>query len=190
MAEPSAPPPSMPEHHGSKTLGLLSKETAGLPNWAWLVIIGIGFVAAVVIPKLLNKKSAAASATDTNGIGLAVDPTTGLPYAVEGLVPSGGLANNGTGGGIPIIQPAPGPTGPPVQSPPTPPPPPKVAPKPQPVPHPAPERFVTVQPWPNVLGSLSGIASQNGISLERVEQLNPQIQNPDLIYPGQRVRVA
>lgn len=88
---------------------LLSKDTAGLPNWAWVLVVGAGITAAVIIPKLLNGKNStgttgttATTGTDTgtaaSGIGLATDPTTGLPYAVEGLVPSGGTSGTTASG--------------------------------------------------------------------------------------------
>jgi peptidoglycan hydrolase-like protein with peptidoglycan-binding domain len=37
--------------------------------------------------------------------------------------------------------------------------------------------------------SLSGIASSNGLSLPEIEKLNPQIRQPDIIHPGDKVRV-
>ena len=51
-------------------------------------------------------------------------------------------------------------------------------------------RFVTVTKFPSQYGTLSGIAQGNNISLARLEALNPQIKNPNLIQPGQQVRVA
>lgn len=38
--------------------------------------------------------------------------------------------------------------------------------------------------------TLSGIAEKYGKSLAAIEALNPQITNPDLIVPGEKVRVA
>lgn len=38
--------------------------------------------------------------------------------------------------------------------------------------------------------TLSGIAAKYGISLNAIEHLNPQIKNPNLIYPGQVIRVS
>src|SRR5450755_787006 len=83
--------------------GFLSKDTAGLPNWGWILVIGAGIAAAYFIPKFINKGSSTSSSTPTtgtdttgSGIGLAIDPTTGLPYAVEGLVPSGANAGMGS----------------------------------------------------------------------------------------------
>lgn len=88
--------------------GFLGKDTAGLPNWAWLLVVAGGIAAAYFVPKFLGGQSPSATdqtatnagtaQSNTNGIGLAVDPTTGLPYAVEGLSPSGGLAGGGQGG--------------------------------------------------------------------------------------------
>jgi len=101
----------MPE---SGISGFLNKDTAGLPNWAWgLVVVG-GIAAAYIVPKFLGGASSTTSTdqTSTNtgtgasGLGLAIDPTTGLPYAVEGLVPSG--AGAGAGGRGSTITTAPG----------------------------------------------------------------------------------
>lgn len=176
--------------------GFLSNQTAGLPNWAWIGVVAAGLGAAYLFPKFFGGGAPTAGTTTdqgAGGIGLAVDPTTGLPYAVEGLVPSGAFAG---GGNIPSPPPAP-PTivtqqGPsqqqlqqlfrgeafrPI--------PPLRASQQQ-----TGQRFATAQRWPNTLGSLSGIASQNGISLARIEQLNPQITNPNLIYAGQQIRVS
>lgn len=38
--------------------------------------------------------------------------------------------------------------------------------------------------------TLSGIAAKYGISLNAIERLNPQIKNPNLIYPGQVIHVS
>jgi hypothetical protein len=80
---------------------LLSKETAGLPNWAWVAVVGAGIAAATILPKFFGGKSNDPTTPDTtpsgsSGIGLAIDPTTGLPYAVSGLVPSGGTTGINT----------------------------------------------------------------------------------------------
>ena len=73
----------------------LEKDTAGIPNWGWLGIIVLGIGAAYVLPKFLGQSGNSSASTDqganTAGLGLAIDPATGLPYAVEGMVPSGGL---------------------------------------------------------------------------------------------------
>lgn len=177
--------------------GFLSSQTAGLPNWAWIGVVAAGLGAAYLFPKFFGGGATGATTTTdqgAGGIGLAVDPTTGLPYAVEGLVPSGAFAGGG-GTGI-ISQPPSAP--PPIVTQPRPPITSTGVPigditggniRPPNFPQ-AGQRFVTAQRWPNTLGSLSGIASQSGTSLARIEQLNPQITNPNLIYAGQQIRVA
>lgn len=98
----------------------LQKDTAGLPNWVWGLIVAAGIAAAYFVPKLINpsgsSSSSASGSTDTSGqqgLGLAIDPTTGLPYAVEGLVPSGAGAGSNGGNSTP-----PPPPPPPTQTPP------------------------------------------------------------------------
>lgn len=87
--------------HGGHTGNFLAQSTAGLPNWAWLLVIAGGITAAIFIPKLLPGAQSTSTATPSgSGLGLAVDPTTGLPYATEGLVPSG--ASAGTSAPPPI----------------------------------------------------------------------------------------
>jgi len=98
----------MPEgsEGGTKGIGgILKAQTGPLPNWVWLVVIGGGIAIAYFLPKFLAQNSTSQpDATTTNagtsnsGLGLAIDPTTGLPYAVEGLVPSG--ATVGTAPGV------------------------------------------------------------------------------------------
>ena len=211
--------------------GFLMGETAGMPNWAWILVVAAGIVLAVIVPRVLNKggggtaTSAPGTSTDnlnsgggSSGLGLAIDPTTGLPYAVQGLVPSGGSSGNSgpdmstllaqlsgqqtTIGTLQTQQDAANA---------------KInanqtalfadiAQKytdllskvnsqttPQPTPQPTPQttsRYITVTRWPSQFGTLSGIASANGVSLSRLEQLNPQISNPNLIYAGQQIRIS
>ena len=38
--------------------------------------------------------------------------------------------------------------------------------------------------------TLWGLARRYGVELTRLVGLNPQLKNPNLIYPGQKVRVA
>jgi|SRR5579859_351293 len=213
----------------------LEKDTAGIPNWGWVVIIGAGLLAVYIVPKLFGSGSTP-TPTDTSGTtgttgdqtgnlqtggyGMAIDPLTGLPYSVQGMVPTGNAAGGlqgpagpagsvgpagppGTPGAVgPAGPPGPmgtpgtpgsvGPAGPPgtPATPPTPTPTPAPHPTPPPQPPPVPQQFVTVAPWPNTLSTLSGIAASRGITLQKVEQLNPQITNPNAIQPGQKVRVA
>ena len=74
----------------------LTNEFAGLPGWVWLLIVGAGALAAFIIPKFFkgagtSSQTASDSGTPAASTGLAIDPNTGLPYATEGMVPSGGL---------------------------------------------------------------------------------------------------
>jgi hypothetical protein len=94
---------STPDHAGHVG-NFLRQTTAGLPNWAWLLIIAGGIAAAIILPKYL-KPSSVSSSNSPGGLGLAVDPTTGLPYAVEGLVPSGaGVQNTSSPPPVPTPQ--------------------------------------------------------------------------------------
>lgn len=77
-------------------------------------------------------------------------------------------------------------------------PPPIPIPNPSPIPNPnnspSPSavvpQYVTATKWPSQFGSLWGISQFEGMSLARIEALNPQITNPNLIYTGQQVRVS
>lgn len=89
--------------------GFLKGSTGPLPNWAWGVVIVGGIAIAYFLPKFFGGKgtgsqtSSNTGTSDQSGLGLAIDPTTGLPYAVEGLVPSGGtVAGTGSGGATPV----------------------------------------------------------------------------------------
>lgn len=111
----------MPEGEGGGTKGLggiLKAQTGPLPNWAWILVIGGGIAAAYFVPKFFGGQNASTSQTSTDqgtgnsGLGLAIDPTTGLPYAVEGLVPSGGTVAESSG----VLPPTPTTTPPPATS--------------------------------------------------------------------------
>jgi lysozyme len=82
----------------------------------------------------------------------------------------------------PVIQPAPAPVTPP----PAPSPPPAPVVSPVPVPPPLAQHEQTV-----VTGdTLSEIAAENNESLAVIEEENPQITNPNLIYPGEQVEIG
>jgi hypothetical protein len=87
-----------PEVHGTPTphaggiKGFMTNNTAGMPNWVWLLVIAGGIGLALGVKYFYNKKPSSTTGADTSGLGLAIDPTTGLPYAVAGLVPAGGIS--------------------------------------------------------------------------------------------------
>lgn len=81
-----------PEPHAGGIKGFMKTDTAGMPNWVWLLVIAGGIGLALGVKYFYSKKTPSSTGADTSGLGLAIDPTTGLPYAVEGLVPAGGVA--------------------------------------------------------------------------------------------------
>lgn len=90
---------------------------------------------------------------------------------------------------VPILHPVPITLPPPPVNPPPPhvnPPPPNNPPQQNPI-------FVTVARWTQHNtpwnSTLSGIAQHEGLTLQRIEQLNPQIRNPNLVFTGEQVRV-
>ena len=54
------------------------------------------------------------------------------------------------------------------------------------------EKEQSVEKWHTVApgDTMWGIALKNGLSLQELLALNPQMKNPNLIYPGDRVRIA
>lgn len=63
--------------------GLLGKTTAGLPNWAWLLVIAGGIAAAIFVPKLFGGGSST-DQTSTDGT------TTPPPDVLPPPIPIGG----------------------------------------------------------------------------------------------------
>lgn len=93
--KPTPTPDTPPASQAGGAKGFLTAKTGGVPNWAWILVVVAGVGAAIFLPKFLNK-GGTNQPTDQSALGLAIDPTTGLPYAVEGLVPSGATTTNGT----------------------------------------------------------------------------------------------
>lgn len=177
----------------------------------WIIggIIAIIVIFTVVIPAFQNGLGGNTANTNNN-------PNASGDYSNSGILPSdissaldninqsiNGIANQIGGGGGTTTTPPPTtpPTGvfnkPPVIPPvgnPTQTPPPVVTPPPTNPPIPAPQPlYVTVTHWTPTNtpwnSTLSGIAQHEGVSLNRIESLNPNIKNPNLIYAGQQVRV-
>ena len=80
---------------------ILSAQTAGLPNWAWLLIIGGGIAAAIIVPKFFKGFGGTSTDTTSTYTGTTATPSTDM----SGYTPySGGYGGGGgttDGGGIP-----------------------------------------------------------------------------------------
>jgi hypothetical protein len=109
--------PEVHPTHAQAAKGMFSKDIGGFPVWVWLVIIGVGIGAVVLAKsgKFSGLLGGGTSNTSGSGLGLAIDPSTGLPYAVEGLVPAEANAGNGTGNAQPIGTTPPPPVPTPIQ---------------------------------------------------------------------------
>ena len=204
---------------GSGIGKLLSAQTAGLPNWAWLLIIGAGVTIAIIVPKLFGGGTSTSDQTGTDtGTGttdqIGGDLSGAYPYG-QGVGGGGGSTSGpiGSTSGQPLIGDYTQGYGPVSAAPTTTTPTPSSTAEaerqnaqasaqaqlhtqhrlqPQPTHKPAHpnERYITVQRWPEELSTLSGIGSRYGVSVARLRQLNPHITNPNLIYPNERIRVA
>jgi LysM repeat protein len=186
---------------------MMSRTIMGIPMP--FVIIGVVAIAAYLFMR--NKSSSGSSGQGTSSTGNTSDTTVGgdlttnpgglqsltvnYPDTMSGTggTPGGGDVepptgdNDNEGSGTPNPQPRP-------------PRPPKGIGHHQHVKTPAsqPAKFVTVATWPGAsTGGLAqwnttmwGIAKHSGISLAQLEKLNPQIKNPNVIQPGQRVRIS
>lgn len=178
----------------------LQQETAGLPNWTWIVVAGGGIALAYIVPKFFS--SSQTTSTTSPSSAYAIDPTTGMLFPINGIQSlSAGSSSSPTNSTTTLPPVSSVPSTPTPTTPTTPPTPPTPTTTIQPVGPQKPvtqpviqqnpqEIFVTVTPWPTPLSTLWGIAQKYGLSLQRIEQLNPQIKNPNLIYPGQKVRIA
>lgn len=183
---------SRPPVEGSKNVGAGFGEFFGaLGDHKLMIFGGIGAVVVAIIVYNMIKNQNTGAATGGNQ-----SPN----YGAGGYVPSDIALSldsinaqlSGLGTQISNL-PAPAPPPTPKPPPPNPPPPPKPAPGGNPTGPPR-IRLFTVQKWPNQGSTLSGIAQLSGISLQRIEQLNPVSSLPshnfNLIYPGEQIRIA
>ena len=197
--------------HPGSVVGDSIEEFKRLPTWG-KVVAGILFLVVAYIGYSQYKSGQSASSTGTS----AADDTTGTSGSQNAgiqTVPGGNTGQvpifsspeqpiyNPTSGTLEGFQPVPPtqptsptttgtgklqgnpPIGGPVVTPPVGKNPPTKVPSPT-------MRFVTVTKFPSQYGTLSGIAQANNVPLSTVEKLNPQIKNPNLIYAGQKVRIA
>lgn len=163
----------------------------GLMEHKFWVIGGIMAIIAVFFVIIPAIKSGGSNNTANSGANAAPDLTQGgfLPSDISSALDNinqsiNGLANQ-IGSGTTTSPPTP-----PAQPPPTP----KPGPGPKPGPKPPnTQKFVTVASWSALNtkwnSTLLGIAQHEGITLNRIETLNPGIKNPNLIFAGEKVRV-
>ena len=176
-----------------------------VPGGWWTV--GIGLATLIILFMTMRAMRGASTVPSTTPVGSngSTDTTSGLSQDTYGQNPSAmdsqlsGLLSQEQINWTLLQQilnkpptTTPTPTPPPTTHPPTNPP---GQVHPGPIPgrpfRPSPQpRYVTVKKWPDILSTLSGIAHQYGVSLQRVEQLNPGIKNPNLIYAGQQIRIS
>lgn len=166
--------------------GFLTRTYGGLPMWVW-VAIGVG---GVLLYRSLGSKSGATSASNSNQ-PLSGNNGNATPPNIF-FLPQG--ANAGTNLTVSINR------NPGTYTPPVPTatqiftPPPAIGGGNSPAVVQAP---VTVQRWPGVSSgglaewdtTLWGIANHFGTSVSALQQLN-NISNPNLIYPGEQIKVS
>lgn len=179
--------------------GFLERETAGLPNWVWLVVLGLGIAVAYVLPRFVHTSNAPAS-SDTAQPGTVEtgtqqsqsDMLSALSNYLNQLTQQGATT-------LAALQSMQAKLNPPATKRPMPPPkqpisggghlPPTVPGRLQPISTRPLPRSVIVQRWPQNGSTLGEIAKSNGTTVEHLVQLNPSITNPNRIYPGQVIRV-
>lgn len=177
---------------------------------ALMVTTGVGFIFLLIyLYKKGSTTGASTPSATTQPSGFT--PALGTYTFVEEFVQQSPTAHTPSPipapipGPIPIpLPPVPGPKPPtptpkpPVGKPKPPEPKPRPEPKPKPVPlppvpspRPRPQpsaKYFTVTTWPAPGSSLWTISQLTHVPLPTIEHLNPQIKNPNLIYPGQKVR--
>lgn len=184
---------SRPPAQGSKSVGAGFGEFFGaLGDHKLMIFGGIGAVVVAIIVYNMIKNQNTGAATGGNQ-----SPN----YGAGGYVPSDIALSldsinaqlSGLGTQISNL-PAPPPPAPPPPKPVPVPTKPPVSPGGNPTGPPRHPLTFTVQRWPNKGSTLSGIAQLSGISLQRIEQLNPVSSLPshnyNLIYPGEQIRIA
>ena len=185
----AAPPRGGPPEGGGGNV--LTQKLGPLATWVWLLIGTTAVVIYYVIAKWKQGKTTAATP--------AASPTTSASQVPDYIVQNY-LGNTPTGA-TPPPAPPPAPP-PPPPPPPTPPPtpPPAPPPKPPPAPPAAPPKppaqqytTVTVVPFGNPApwnSTLWGIATHYNVpgGYQALAKLN-NISNPNLIHPGQQIRV-
>ncbi len=199
----------MPEPEGAtppkSSKAFFTQKVAGVPLVAWAAVVALAVGAFLWWRN--RQQAAAGQATATSAAGAVPSASTSEELMAAGLyqppnitynVPSPnieqGVEEASPPTGVGPLPPTPVTTAPvpPVPTAPTPKPPtaipvakmaPAVATPPTP-------KYVTVTPWPTLTSTLWGISQKVGVPLSRIEALNPNIKNPNLIHAGQSIRYA
>lgn len=193
------------EHAGKGIQGFLERETAGLPNWVWLLIVGAGIGVAYILPRFVSTSNGAptsnAGATQTGAVDTGTQQSqTDMLSAFSNYLNTLTQQGATTLADLQSIQKqlaAPAPKRPSNPTPAPPPPgfgqlPPRIPGPPgthQPIDKQPLQRSVTVATWPNNGSTLSQIAKANGTTVAHLQQLNPSIKDPNKISAGQQIRV-
>lgn len=161
--------------------GFLTRKVGPIPVWAWGVIaVGIYYWYTHYGP---GASSAASSATGS-GSGDAVTETLNTTTGPTSDTDSSSVTVN-----PPPVSAPPPPVTPPVRQ--------VKAPNHNPPRQTEPTRTVTVAKWPGKSKggraqwntTLSGIASHEHVPLGYLEKDNPQVKNPNLVYPGEKINI-
>jgi spore coat assembly protein SafA len=176
---------------------IFTGKIGGIPGFVWL--LGAGVLAYFLFFRN-SSSSTGAGATSTGGGGTATGGTTtidtgAVQVSVSQAAPttSNAQTTNAQQTNPSVAQTHP------AQPQPSPTPPPKVAKTHPAIPAPAKAKTTTVTvakfPGKSTNGeaqwntTMWGIANHYGISLQTLEAANPQVKNPNLIYPGQKITV-
>ena len=177
-----------PRATSGEQFGFLVRKIGPLPVWAWGVIaVGIYYWYTHYGP---GASSAASSAAPPGGSG-NTDAVTETLNTSTGPTTSSG-SSSGTVNPVPVTVPPPKPAvpdNPPVRQ--------VKPPNHNPPRQSEPPRTVTVAKWPGKSSggraqwntTLSGIAAHERVPLGDLEKDNPQVRNPNLIYPGEKINI-
>lgn len=179
MAEPPAPPSGGSE----EKFGFLVRKIGPLPVWAWGVIaVGVYYWYTHYGPGA-RSATPSASAASGNGSGDNVTETLNTTTGPATVSESSQVTDTSPGAPKPVA-PKPGPVR-------------TVRPANHTPPQASEPRTITVAKYPgkSVNGraqwdtTLWGIAQHEHVTLTALEKANPQVKNPDMVYPGEKIRI-
>lgn len=180
MAEKPLPnPPAEPSGRGDR-FGFLTRKLGPLPVWAYAVIImGVYYWYMHYGP---GKSTSSQARNAPYGLDANGNPI--IPMATESISQSGGPDSSSSSSTTTTTSPPPKTNPPPKPKP--------KKPKPQPS-----SNEVTVAKWPGTSSNglaqwnttLWGIAQHEHTTVAELQRLNPQVKNPSLVYPGEKIKV-